>query len=122
MTVSLGSVVLSDHLILQGIEAAPAVAYSSRRTLGGRMVLQLGPTLPAGRELALQSEGHLTYANVAAIKALQAIGQPVALVHPRASLTVLITGVEVEADQDYVNPAAAGADPWYSGTINLLEE
>jgi hypothetical protein len=121
MTTSLGTRTLSDHLILQGIEAAPGVAYSARRTLGGRMVTQLGPTLSAGRELALQSENHLTYADVAAIKAIEALGQPVTLVHPRATLTVLIIGVDVIADTDFVNPAASGAAPWYSGTINLLE-
>jgi hypothetical protein len=121
MTVSLGSRTLSDHLILQGIESAPGVAYSARRTLGGLMVVQLGPTLPAGREIALQSENHLSHADVAAIKALEALGQPVQLVHPRATLSVLITGVDVVADTEFVNPAASGADPWYSGTINLLE-
>lgn len=121
MTISLGSRTLSDHLILQGIESAASVAYSARRTLGGRMVTQLGPTMSSGRELALQSENHLSFADVAAIKALANLGQPVSLVHPRLTATVLITGVDVTADSNFVNPAASGADPWYSGTINLLE-
>jgi hypothetical protein len=43
------------------------------------------------------------------------------LVHPRAALSVLIVGVDVVADTEFVNPAASGADPWYSGTINLIE-
>lgn len=121
MTVSLGSVILSDHLILQGTEAAPGVSFSARRTLGGMMVVQLGPSLPSGRELALQSENHLSHADVAAVKALEALGQPVVLVHPRATVSVLIVGVDVAADTEFVDPAAGGADPWYSGTINLLE-
>ncbi|MGV0961799.1 MAG: hypothetical protein ACOYB1_18395 [Limnohabitans sp.] len=121
MATSLGTRTLSDHLILQGLESAPAVAYSARRTLGGRMVTQRGPTLASGRELALQSENHLTYADVAALKAIYALGQPVTLTHPRLTATVLITGLDVQADTEFVNPSASGADPWYSGTINLLE-
>lgn len=121
MTVSLGSVILSDHLVLQGIEAAPGVASSARRTLGGRMVVQIGPTLSGGRDLALQSENHLSYADVAAVKGLEALGQPVVLIHSRLTASVLIVGVDVAADTEFVNPAEAGADPWYSGTINLRE-
>lgn len=121
MTTSLGSRTLSDHLVLEGIDAAPGLAYSTRRTLGGRSITQIGPTLASGRVLALQSEGHIKYADLVAIKAMEAAGQPVTLNHPRAVLSVLITSVDLTPDQNFVNPAASGADPWYSGVINLLE-
>jgi hypothetical protein len=121
MATTLGGVTLSDHLILLGIESAPGVAWSARRTLGGRQVVQVGPRLVGGRELILQSENHLTRANLLAVKALEVAGVPVALVHPRGTFSVLITAIDVEADFDFVNPDATGAAPWYSGTISLIE-
>jgi hypothetical protein len=121
MSTSLGSRTLSDHLLLQGIEGAPGVAHSARRTLGGRTVVQIGPTLSGGRLLQLQSDGHLKQADVDAIKAIEAAGQVVTLIHPRATLSVLVVAVELEPDQQLVNPSASGADPWYSGTITLQE-
>jgi len=121
MTITLGGTTLSDHLVLEGIEDAPAVAFSSRRTLGGRAVMQIGPTLTGGRELSLQSDNHITNAMVAAVKALQLLGQTVTLVHPRLTTTVLITEIQLEQDQPMVNPGASGANVWYSGTINMIE-
>ena len=120
MAITLGGVTLSDHLLLLGIDDAPALSVSARRTLGGSMVIQSRP-LVGGRSLALQSEYHLTHAHLTAIKALENAGEVVALVHPRLSCNVLITSIEVEADFSYVDPGASGADPWYSGTINLIE-
>jgi hypothetical protein len=121
MTISLGTRTLSDHLLLQGLDEAPGVAWNSRRVITGRSIIQIGPMLQSGRELSLQSEGHLKQADLTAIKAMEAAGRPVALVHPRGTFTVLITAVELTPDQDYVNPSASGADPWYSGKINLQE-
>lgn len=121
MTITLGTLTLSDHLVLLGLESAPGVAYSLRRTLGGRAVLQVGPALSGGRTLQLQSEGHLTHAAVAAIKAIEAAGQVVTLSHPRGTFSVLVVAVELDPDQLYVDPSAVGADLWYSGTITLQE-
>lgn len=121
MTISLNGFSLPVNLLLLGFEAAPGVAYSTRRTLGGRAVVQIGPTTPGGRILQLQSEGHLDHTDVVALKAIEAAGQPVTLIHPRATLTVLVVGTELEPDQQFVNPSASGADPWYSGTITLQE-
>ena len=120
MTVSLGGITLSDHLVLLGIEEAPRRAMSSRRTLGGRMVVQMGPLLDRGRDLSLQSEGHLTLVQVSAIKALEAAGQPVVLSHPRGTFHVIVTGLEVEPDEQLVNPASTTLQ-WWSGTITLIE-
>ena len=118
MTISIGGITLSDHLLLLGIEEAAGVAMSSRRTLGGRMVVDVGPSLTAGRLLSLRGENHFTFSQISSIKSLEALGQAVSLVHPRGTFSVHITGVEVDQTIPYSTPAAAD---WYSGVINLLE-
>lgn len=117
---TLGGYTLSDHLLLLGLDEAPAQTISQSRTLGGRLVLTMLP-LESGRELSLQSENHITNADLIAIRALYDAGQIVALVHPRLSAEVIITGIDLTPDQDFVNPSATGAAPWYSGTISLIE-
>lgn len=122
MTIFLGALTLSDHLYLDGIDNATGVAISQKRTLGGRSVVQVGPTLDKGRTLSLQSEGHITHAQVGSIKAMEKLGQEVTLTHPRGTFSVIIAGTELEPDELLSNPdsAAAGAI-WYSGTITLIE-
>ena len=122
MTISLGGLTLSDHLYLDGIDNAPAVAYSARRTIGGRQVVQVGPLLVRGRTLSLQSEGHISHAEVASIKTMESLGLAVTLVHPRGTFSVLITGTELEPDEFLSNPdSAAAGSIWYSGTITMIE-
>lgn len=120
MTFSLGGLTLSDNLYLDGLDKAPAVGMSSRRTLGGRIVNQIGPQLIGGRSLQLQSELHITHAQEQSIKSMEAIGQPVTLVCPRGSYTVFISGIDLTPDTQLANPDSA-TDLWYSGTINLIE-
>ena len=117
MAVTLGAVTLSDHLTLDGLETSPDVAVNQRRTLTGRSVLQLLAT-PGGRTLTLEGTHHWTYAQIAAIKALAALGAPVALVHHRGTFSVVIVAVEVEPSIEYANPS--GSD-WLSGTVTLIE-
>ena len=114
----LGAVTLSDHLILGGLEAAPGVGHSARRTLGGRMYVQVGPSFQGGRTLTLEAENHFSFADINAVKALESAGLPVALVHHRGAFTVLVTGVEVESTFNYADPTD---EDWYSGTITLIE-
>lgn len=118
MTVMLGSIVLSDHLILDGLESAPGVAYSARRTLGGRLAVQIGPTLVKGRTLTLVAENHLTMAQISAIKDIEAKGLSVDLSHHRGSFRVVVTAVDVEPTVAYADP---DLNDWYSGTITMLE-
>ena len=118
MSVFLGDLELSDHLILKGLESAPGVAYSARRTLGGRMVVQVGATLSSGRTLALVSENHFTLAQILAIKNIESAGLPVTLVHHRGTFTVMV--VEV-TDNPTINYSDPEPDDWYSGTINMIE-
>lgn len=117
MTVTLGSITLSDHLVLTGLENAPAIAPRQLRTLAGYAVIQQGFNI-GGRILALVSENHLDLDDVTAIRTLFALGQPVTLTHHRGTFVVLITGINVEPVTNYSDPDGA---VWHSGEINLLE-
>lgn len=121
MIVSLGGYALSDHLVLDGLEKAPALAWSSRQTFG-RTVIQLMP-IKGGTPVSLISENHLTLAEVQAVNDLIAAGQDVTLVHHRGTFTVVVVGHELVPDTPVANP---DEDPntddviWYSGPINLI--
>jgi len=114
---TLGSVTLSDHLILSGLETAPDIVVNQRRTVGGESVVQTAP-VSGGRSLTLAGENHYTLQQIQDVKALAAIGSPVTLVHDRGTFTVLISDLDVEPTIKFANPAAAD---WYSGEIFLIE-
>lgn len=116
MPVTLGTITLSDSLILTGLDTAP-VRVNQRRTLAGRSVTQAAP-MPGGRTLTLSGENHWTYDQAAAIRTLAASGQPVSMVHHRGTFQVLIIGIELEPSINYANPS--GSD-WLSGSVTLLE-
>jgi len=113
----LGSLTLSDHLVLNGLESAAPIAWTARRTLGGRQVVQSMP-LSGGRLLTLIGENHFSLSDISDIQALAALNQPVTLTHDRGTFTVLIAAVDPE-------PAVLLADPestaWYSASISLQE-
>lgn len=119
MSVTLGGIVLSDHLYLDGLDKSPAVAISEPfRLLGGSSRTQIGPTLSGGRQLALLSEYHVTHAQVASLKAIE--GTETSLVHPTGTYTVIIASLELEPDELLADPDSA-SELYYSGTINLIE-
>lgn len=119
MATLLGTLSLSDNLVLSGIEQAPDIAHLQRRTLTGRSIVTTAPVV-GGRMLTLNSERHLSLADVQAIKALAVAGAPVTLVHHRGTFSVLIVGTALEPDDAslHANPTAA---EWYSGDITLIE-
>lgn len=118
MTVTLGGIALSDHLILTGIETSSGVSVNSRRLLGGTVNHQVAAVI-GGRDLALNGDGyHFTLDQITAVKVLEAIRQPVELVHPRGILTVLITGTPVEPEEPLADQQG---DSWYGGEILLRE-
>ena len=113
----LGTILLSDHLVLEGVETAKLITANLRRTITGRAVVQVAHNI-SGRSLSLVSESHLTLQDIIDIKAIEAQGDPVPLVHARGVFSVLITGLDVTQVFSCSNPAV---DEWYSGNINLLE-
>lgn len=117
MNTELGTLILSDDLILDGIENSPGISFSQRRTLTGESIVQSN-VLTGGRKLKLISKSDLTFKNVQDIKSIENTGQPVILKHERGTFNVLITSLDVSPDIERPEPEDAD---WFSGTINLLE-
>lgn len=113
----LGSVELSDHLVLDGLEPAADLVATSRRLIGGAAVVQTDGN-QGGRVLRLVAENHLTLQQIQDVKALAALRQPVTMTHHRGSFVVLITGTPVDPATTYADPAA---EDWYSGEITMIE-
>jgi len=113
---TLGGVTLSDHLVLDGLETAPLVSHSQRRTLTGESVVQAAPMV-GGRALSLLADGHLTLDQIQAVRALA--GQVVTLTHGRGTFTVLVIGMDIE--QFFFDNVDPVGNSRYSGRINMIE-
>lgn len=116
MTVTLGGIALSDHLILD--IGSTGVGFSERRLIGGASVVQLDGS-SGGRTLRLGNERHWTMAQVDQVRALESAALPITLVHHRGTFTVVIIDTsELELSQRRSDPASTA---WFSGTITLKE-
>lgn len=115
--VSLGPIILSDELLLDGLDSSVPVVVDDKRTLGGRQVTRVDPA-PGGRSLSLEGTNHFTYDQKDAVQALAALRQPITLTHYRGTFTVLIVGIKLEPSRKFRNPL--GTDR-LSGSILLLE-
>jgi len=125
MTISLGGIVLDDHLLLDGLEISKDVAISTVVTLGGLAVSQTMP-LTGGRLLSLVAlregnslKGKFLRHQLMAIKALATLGQEETLVHHMGTFSVLIVSTaEITPVKKYRNPQD---DDWLHGPIQLIE-
>ena len=116
MTVTLGGIALSDHLVLT-IGQLPA-GISQRRLIGGASVVQADGS-SGGRTLTLSGEHHWTLAQVEQLRTLQAAGRAVTLVHHRGTFSVVISDTsELAPFIERANPKSAH---WYSGSIAMIE-
>lgn len=116
MTVSLGGITLSDHLVLTGLDSGPLVTYSITPTLGGSAVIQSDANDDAGGiKLTLVADNSLTLAQVQAIRGLR--GQTVELVHHRGTFDVIVIDTPVTPAINYADPVD---DDWYSGEITMI--
>jgi hypothetical protein len=124
MTVSLGGIVLSDSLTLPGIHSRRKIATDVRQTLGGLGVVQHAP-IQSGEAITLSAEGgggrvrgYFTTAQVESIEALEALGEPVTLVHHLGSWQVVIIGKDLAGIDNFLDP---DGDDLYVGTITMIE-
>ena len=116
--VTLDGLPLSSHLVIDGLETAPPIAYQQTRVLGGASAVR-AVGLAGGRALTLRADlGFITLNQIEAIRAMAAACQPVRLVHHRGEFDVLVTGIEATPALDYANP-----DPTtlYSASITTIE-
>ena len=112
----LGSVTLSGHLILDGLESRKMVAPTVTHTIGCLAVVEYDPIDQAvGVPIALVGENHFDLSQIQAVQAL--VGQEVTLVHHRGTFQVLVLSVPNEPTFNHADPQP---DDWYSGRIELL--
>jgi hypothetical protein len=118
--ISIGTVVLSDHLLLPGTKNMPLRAGSTRMTLGGRPVHQ-SIALAAGQELSLQDPGDgvglFSGAQIDAINLYRGSAEIVDFIHHIGSWRVIVKTVEVEQIDGYADPIASDM---YYGTITMI--
>lgn len=119
MTITLGSMSLSDHVILRGLDDAPQHAWSQRRLLSGRLLVQRGSVFTGGRTLTLSGENCFTKADIEALRNMVTARATVSLVHPRGTYSVMITAVTPTPLYEYVDPED---DDIYSADITLIEQ
>lgn len=116
MTVTLGGIVLSDQLVL--IVGQPEIGYSSRRLIGGANVVQVDGC-DGGRVLTLEGVNHWTYGQSEQIRALQAAGLELTLVHHIGTFQVIVTDTsELTPTRKFRNPIA---ETLYTGSITMIE-
>jgi hypothetical protein len=116
MTVSLGGIALSDHLVL---DIAPAeVAYKQTRLIGGASVVQVDGST-GGRTLTLSGANHWTLGQAEQIRALASAGMAVTLIHHRGTFAVLIVDTaDLTPMRPYANPLDSDR---YTGSITMIE-
>ncbi len=117
MTTSLAGIVLSDDLRLDGLENAAGIAYTTKRTVTGSLVVHTASNTK-GRTLTLTGTYDYTKSQIDQIKEVEQQGARVSLVHPRGEFTVIITSVSVEPATQNPDPSD---DEWYSGDITMIE-
>ncbi len=119
--ISIGNVVLSDHLLLPGIKNISTRATSTRYTMspgGSRAVVQ-SFAMPTGQSITLVDDGNyglFTGAQVDAINAYKASGAIVPLIHHQGSWQVIVTEVAVEQADGLADPMDTDT---YFGTITM---
>lgn len=112
--ITLGGLQLSDNLLLKGLRGEP-VAVDMQRSDEGVALVLVAP-IEGGRLLTL--DGYFTAAQVDSLMDMARLRKPVTLVHPRGTISVLITGSSLEDWIEYVEP---DPDDYEVGTINLIE-
>lgn len=105
MTVTIGGITLSNDLALRGLDDLKPIAQNFLPTLaGGTVVQQMAIT--SGHSLSLVADdrgGFITYGESVSIRALQAAGNPIVLVHPRGTYEVMVEQVNWEPLVDFVD-------------------
>ena len=126
MTIQVGSVVLHDNLYWINEFHSASVSMSSRRTIGGKLIIQTNPTI-LGREITLSTEGthnsnvaYFTRQQIEELQAIEATGGEVAFTYNDLSTNVVVKpgGLSVEP---LGHKRVHGSTDIYVGKLELLE-
>ena len=119
--ISIGAVILSDHLLLPGIKNLPRRIQSTRYTMspsGSRAVIQ-SAAINNGQTITLVDDsdlGAFTGEQIDAINSYLASGEEVVFVHHVGTWQVIVTNVEVTQGIPYNDPEPTDT---YYGTITM---
>lgn len=120
--ISIGAVVLSDHLLLPGFKNLAARASSTRPTIGGRVVDQ-SVALSGGQELELVDPGEFglfTGDQLDAINGYKISREVVEFVHHLGTWNVVVHEVNVEQSDGLADPT--GDHTWTGSVVMLVME
>ncbi len=119
--ISIGSVILSDHLILPGIKNIQKRASSTRYTMspGGSRAYIQSYARPTGQTIALVDDGNyglFTGTQIDDINIYKETGEKVSFVHHLGTWQVIVSEVAVEQSEGLANPTDTDT---YFGTITM---
>ena len=125
MAVQIGSTVLDNRLLLQGLFDSPRVATSSKTTISGRRIITSFPL--SSRDFRLTTEGPngvkyglFTRTQLTELAAIRDAGQAVSFVHGSDTFSVIIPSDGIQVTSITETSTRDGAD-WFAGTVLLKE-
>lgn len=123
--ITLGPVVISDNMYLEGVEKANSVSVEQVRTVDGESYLTVVPS-PGGRTLTLgtsqlngATQGIWCQTVIDEIKALEATGNAQTLSYQGEVYVVVISSTSSITQMFQREPL--GPNKKYTGVINLIE-
>ena len=126
MTISIGTVVLSNDLCWLNEFDYPAVAQSAREKLDGTIYVQNHPMLRKS-EIKLGSDtvgggisGYFTRTQVLALKEYERTQSQVTFTYESRTMTIVIKSNGIDVKPIIRRPNQATTD-WYTGTVTMIE-
>jgi hypothetical protein len=121
--ITLGGVVISDNMFLDGLLNSPMTGQTQRRLIGGESVVFVQPqvggrTMTLGSQSAGSTQGIWCQSVIEELKVLEAQAQPLTLNYRGATYNVLIKQMDFSP---FVQNELEGPNKGYLGTITLVE-
>ena len=126
MTISIGTVTLSDDLVWENEFASPRIGQSIKTTIGGTTVVHTDPKA-GGRVVQLVAArrnnaiyGFFTRSQIQSLETYQKNGTVVAFVYGSETFNVVIRAGGINV-QPLLAKQGQGVDDYYTGTITMVE-
>jgi hypothetical protein len=122
--ITLGGVVISDDMYLDGLDNASLASVEQLRTVDGNSIIRARPT-PGGREITLgtqnrsgATQGIWCYSVIELVKQMELAALPVSLNYRGTLFEIIITGANFEPLLQF---ELEGPNKMFTGTISLIE-